>query len=131
MIPSIPRNIIPYRSSDIINNEVHVFGDLLHKYMAMELRRKLVGAETTATVTKGSDFRRLVIAKFEEEMASHLTELTAQEFLDCGYGHEIAKYGRARAKMERRGARTARDLSESLSRTHPFLQEIKRWHHQN
>jgi hypothetical protein len=37
-------------------------------------------------------FQRLVATKFTEEMATQLPDLTAHEFLDCGYGHDIRKY---------------------------------------
>lgn len=48
-----------------------------------------VHGEVTASTSR---FRRLVFEKFEEEMQSQLGELTAQEFLDCGYGNEMEKY---------------------------------------
>lgn len=49
-------------------------------------------------------FQRLVATKFNEEMATQLQDLTAHEFLDCGYGHDIGKYEHGHRQLEPLGS---------------------------
>lgn len=57
--------------------------------------RRTVALDQNARAEKMRSFafQRLIATKFNEEMATQLPDqLTAHEFLDCGYGHDIGKY---------------------------------------
>ena len=87
-----------------------------------------IALDKTSKTEKMSSFafQRLVATKFNEEMATQLPDLTAHEFLDCGYGHDIGKYehGRDRQLEPLDTGRRSLPLSPKKRELHDFCLRI-------